>query len=185
MPIASMTSSPGSTVSIGMGPSPRASPAACTNCSTYKDEYEVARLHLDAAERARLTGEFGEGAKVKILLHPPVLRALGLERKLRLGPWIMPVLRMLRACRRVRGRWFDPFGAGRVRRTERELITEYEDLVDAGIRHLTPDGEGTLREILALPDLVRGYEDVKLANVERFRRRGAELMAEISADGPS
>ena len=153
--------------------------------STYKDEYEVARLHLDAAERARLTGEFGEGAKVKILLHPPVLRALGLERKLRLGPWIMPVLRMLRACRRVRGRWFDPFGAGRVRRTERELITEYEDLVDAGIRHLTPDGEGTLREILALPDLVRGYEDVKLANVERFRRRGAELMAEISADGPS
>jgi indolepyruvate ferredoxin oxidoreductase len=151
----------------------------------YKDEYEVARLHLDAAERARLAGEFGEGATVKVLLHPPLLRALGLKRKLRLGPWILPVFRVLRACRRVRGGWFDPFGVGRVRRTERELITEYEELVDAGLRHLTPDGEGTLREILALPDLVRGYEDVKLANVERFRSRGAELVAGFSADGTS
>src|SRR5262249_10641607 len=34
----------------------------------YKDEYEVARLHLDAVERARLRSEMGANAKIRILL---------------------------------------------------------------------------------------------------------------------
>jgi len=35
----------------------------------YKDEYEVARLHLDPAERAAVTAEFGEGAHTSVQLH--------------------------------------------------------------------------------------------------------------------
>ena len=69
----------------------------------YKDEYEVARLYLDEAERARITAEFGEGAKVRVLLHPPLLRALGVDRKLRMGPWIFPAFRVLRGLRGLRG----------------------------------------------------------------------------------
>ena len=46
----------------------------------YKDEYEVARLHLDPVERAKVAAEFGPDAKVSLLLHPPLLRALGLTR---------------------------------------------------------------------------------------------------------
>ena len=59
----------------------------------YKDEYEVARLHLDPVERARIAAEFGEGAKIRYKLHPPVLRALGLDTKLTLGPWFDPAFR--------------------------------------------------------------------------------------------
>src|SRR6185295_18009193 len=47
----------------------------------YKDEYEVARLHLDSIEAARRDEEFGPGAEVAVMLHPPALRAMGLKRK--------------------------------------------------------------------------------------------------------
>ena len=50
----------------------------------YKDEYEVARPHLDAVEQAKLEAEFGMDAEVKFMLHPPLLRSMGLDRKLAL-----------------------------------------------------------------------------------------------------
>ncbi|GAB3882572.1 hypothetical protein GCM10029964_040530 [Kibdelosporangium lantanae] len=72
----------------------------------YKDEYEVARLHLDTAEREKLTAEFGDGAEVSVMLHPPVLRAMGMKRKIRLTRTAGPAFRALRAARRLRGpRW--------------------------------------------------------------------------------
>src|SRR6185369_12966 len=45
----------------------------------YKDEYEVARLHLDAAVEAELRARFGEPIRFFWHLHPPLLRALGLK----------------------------------------------------------------------------------------------------------
>ena len=91
----------------------------------YKDEYEVARLHLLGLR------DLPEGAKVKFLLHPPVLRALGMDRKLRLGAWFIPAFRVLRAGRRLRGTALDPFGRAEVRRVERALPGEYLALVES------------------------------------------------------
>jgi indolepyruvate ferredoxin oxidoreductase len=141
----------------------------------YKDEYEVARLHLDAAERARRDEELGSGAKVRILLHPPLLRAMGLQRKLRLGPWVLPFLRALVRLRRLRGTRLDPFGYARVRRVERKLIDEYRELVARALERLDAASAERVAEIAALPDLVRGYEEIKLRNVERFRERAKQL----------
>jgi indolepyruvate ferredoxin oxidoreductase len=53
----------------------------------YKDEYEVARLHLKTTFRARTQELFAAPRRMTWHLHPPLLRALGLKRKLRLGPW--------------------------------------------------------------------------------------------------
>jgi indolepyruvate ferredoxin oxidoreductase len=141
----------------------------------YKDEYEVARLHLDAAEQARRDSELGEGARVKILLHPPLLRALGLSHKLALGATARPLLRTLHRMRRLRGTPLDPFGRARMRRLERELIGEYRELVERSLDHLEAGTVAQVAEIAALPDIVRGYEAIKLGNVERFRERAAEL----------
>ena len=142
----------------------------------YKDEYEVARLHLDGVEQAKVRGEFGDGAKVYVMLHPPVLRALGLQRKLKLRSGVIsPAFRMLRGMRRVRGTKLDVFGLPRVRRVERALPGEYRALVERSLERLTPVTHATVAEIAGLPDVVRGYEDIKLANVERFRTRAAEL----------
>ena len=149
----------------------------------YKDEYEVARLHLDATERAKVTAEFGEGAKVYFMLHPPLLRALGLKRKLKLGPWFTPMFRLLRALRFLRGTPLDAFGLPKVRRVERRLIGEYRGLVERSLAELTPQTHATVAEIAALPDLVRGYEDIKLRSVERYRAEAERLERELS-EGP-
>ena len=154
--------------------------------TAYKDEYEVARLHLDAAEHARMCSEFGDDAKVEILLHPPLLRTLGLRRKLRLrGAWALPALRVLRHGRRLRGTPLDPFGHTRVRRAERALIAEYRELVDTALEHLTPHSARQVAEIAALPDVVRGYEEIKLRGIEDFRTRAATLMQSLTRRPPS
>ncbi|GAA2868148.1 indolepyruvate ferredoxin oxidoreductase family protein [Streptosporangium fragile] len=145
----------------------------------YKDEYEVARLHLDPAERARIAAEFGPGARISYNLHPPVLRALGMKRKIRLGPWFDPAFRLLYGMRGLRGTRLDPFGLGAVRRIERELAAEYTRDVHRALAHLGPETAERVRELAELPDVIRGYEHVKLRNVAAYRTRAAELLAAL------
>ena len=52
----------------------------------YKDEYEVARLLLAPEARQGYEAVGGPGTKVTWRLHPPMLRALGMKEKMRLGP---------------------------------------------------------------------------------------------------
>jgi indolepyruvate ferredoxin oxidoreductase len=141
--------------------------------TAYKDEYEVARLHVQGA-RTR-----PRGTKVAFHLHPPLLRALGMRRKLKLGGWFLRVLQVLSHFRFLRGTVFDPFGYSRVRRVERSLPGEYLALVDRALARLSADTLATAIEIAELPDLVRGYEAIKLAGVERFRVRANELVTEL------
>jgi indolepyruvate ferredoxin oxidoreductase len=151
----------------------------------YKDEYEVARLSLDPAMEAAVAAEFGEGARVSYRLHPPMLRALGMRRKLTLGPWFKSVFRILRACRRLRGTPLDPFGYAEVRRVERALILEYRDSGETAVTHLTPDNLNRVLELAQLPDVVRGYENIKLANVAEFRSESTRILAELEAGASS
>ena len=140
----------------------------------YKDEYETARLLLAAGWRRSLGETFGEKPKIRYNLHPPLLRAMGIDRKLRLGRWFDPVLRILRRMRRLRGTPFDPFGRLRSRRLERELPGWYRDTIRAAFATL---GVNSMVELADLPDQIRGYESVKEANVERVRQRAADLIA--------
>jgi indolepyruvate ferredoxin oxidoreductase len=144
----------------------------------YKDEYEVARLLTDPRAEAAVRAEFGAGARVSYRLHPPLLRALGMKRKLTLGPWFRPAFRVLRTGKIVRGTRLDPFGYTQVRRTERELIDEYTGTIDDLLGQLSTETYQRAVEIARLPDLVRGYENIKLANVALYRARLKELQTE-------
>jgi indolepyruvate ferredoxin oxidoreductase len=143
----------------------------------YKDEYEVARLHLRPEVRASIQAEMGE-AEVRYQLHPPILRALGLRRKLSLGTWIEGPFRLLVAMRRLRGTLLDPFGYAKVRRVERALVAEYRAMVERALRDLAAETHERAVRIARLPDLVRGYEDVKLRNLQRFREEARALGVE-------
>jgi indolepyruvate ferredoxin oxidoreductase len=149
----------------------------------YKDEYEVARLHLSAAGLAAAEAKFGQRVKLSWHLHPPLLRALGLKRKLKLGPWILPAFKVLRAMKGLRGTALDPFGHAHVRRVERELIGEYRRMVEGALSRLTPENHDVAVAVAMLPDEIRGYEAIKLDNVKRFRDKAAELLARL--DGPT
>ncbi|HEY7867758.1 MAG TPA: indolepyruvate ferredoxin oxidoreductase family protein, partial [Methylomirabilota bacterium] len=146
----------------------------------YKDEYEVARLHLDAAVQAQMQGKFGSSARFYWHLHPPLLRALGLSRKIRLGAWFAPAFRLLRAMKGLRGTAFDPFGYAEVRRVERALIGEYRQLLETALVRLSPITHAAVVALAELPDEVRGYEHLKLASVARFREKATQLIAQLN-----
>jgi indolepyruvate ferredoxin oxidoreductase len=151
----------------------------------YKDEYEVARLHLDAVEQARMQAEFGDGAKVYFMLHPPLLRAMGLDHKLKLGSWFVPAFRRLYAMRRLRGTRWDPFGKAEVRRVERALVGEYEQTIGEALSLLTPETHDTVVELLELPDLIRGYEEIKLRGAVLYRKRVEGVLKRLRAGKPA
>ena len=145
----------------------------------YKDEYEVARLMTSPQAKARLYKEFGTGARVSFHLHPTFLRSLGFTKKVRLGPWFAPLMRMLAKMKALRGTPFDLFARTHVRRTERNLIVQYRSLVEHACDKLDETNYESVLALAKLPDVVRGYEDVKLGNIELFREQAAELAAQI------
>ena len=104
---------------------------------------------------------------------------MGLKRKLKLGPWFRPAFATLRSLRRLRGTPLDVFGYAKVRRVERELPGEYRALVTGALAHLTPETHATVAALADLPDVVRGYEDIKLDNVARFRAEADRLLADL------
>ena len=147
----------------------------------YKDEYEVARLHLAALAGTELASRFGPQARVYWHLHPPILRALGLKRKIKLGTWFAPVFRLLAAMKGLRGTALDPFGRAEVRRVERQLVEEYRGMIETALAGLGPETHDAAVALAELPDEIRGYEEIKLANVRRAREMAAPLLDRLRA----
>ncbi|MEV6428854.1 indolepyruvate ferredoxin oxidoreductase family protein [Nocardia sp. NPDC051463] len=143
--------------------------------TAYKDEYEVARRLTDPAFLDAVADQLPEGANLTYRLHPPVLRAMGRKKKIGLGPRSHLVLRALAKGKRLRGTRFDPFGYAHVRRVERALLAHYTEMVTTLAADLDPAGYDRAVEAAALTDIVRGYEDIKLANVELYRNGLREL----------
>ena len=109
----------------------------------------------------------------------PALRRLSPNRKLRFGPWFTPALVVLRAGRRLRGTPLDPFARLSTRREEQALIAWYEGLLDSIVARLRPLTADVALEVADLPELIRGYEQVKSASAERAQARAAELLARL------
>jgi indolepyruvate ferredoxin oxidoreductase len=149
---------------------------------TYKDEYEVARLHL-RLDLDDVAGDLGiaDGYRVQYHLHPPTLRRLGVDHKIALGgAWARAAFRGLAALRRVRGTPLDVFGYARHRREERRLADEYAELMAAALSRLTPDTYVATVELARSVAAIRGYEDIKSASIERWRADTAGLRAAVT-----
>ena len=144
----------------------------------YKDEYEVARLIFDADARAEIAAT--ATGKVRYHLHPPVLRSLGVSRKMTFGPWFDPVLRGLARGKRLRGTVLDPFRWPEVRRTERRLPSEYRAGIERLLAQLDRATLDRAAAIADLPDIVRGYEYLKQSRADEFSTRFAREVDEFT-----
>ncbi len=153
-----------------------------------KDEYEVARLYTDGEFMQALGGQFERWQRIDFHMAPPLLAPRGPDghpRKLRLGPWLMPALKLLAALRRVRGGWLDPFGRSQERRTERELAREYAATVEALLPGLSAQRHALAVEIARVPERIRGYGHVKLANLATAQARQRELLDRYHGRAPA
>jgi indolepyruvate ferredoxin oxidoreductase len=54
-------------------------------------------------------------------------------------------------------------------------LREYRELLAGMLASLDPGGYDRAVEIASLPELVRGYEQIKLAGVEQFRAEAVRL----------
>jgi len=150
----------------------------------YKDEYEVARLHTDAAFAARL-GEMFEG-DYKIVHHlAPPLFARTNERgelvKRPYGPWIRGAFGLLAKMKGLRGGPLDVFGRTEERRTERALIGEYRACIEELLRTLAAGNRAAAVEIARLPEEIRGFGHVKARHLAATRQKWDRLMAQWRA----
>ena len=138
----------------------------------YKDEYEVARLMLDSDGHQAVHEVARPGDRIAWQLHPPSLRAIGRSNKISFSTRWRPMFRLLASAKRLRGTPFDFFGWAKLRRIERALPHEYL----AALRASLDAGDLQHTQLVAeTAELVRGFESIKLRNIDRFRKRLAEL----------
>jgi indolepyruvate ferredoxin oxidoreductase len=146
---------------------------------SYKDEYEVARLYTNGDFARQLAEQFEGELKLEFHLAPPLLARARHGRppvKIRVGAWMLALMRCLARAKSVRGTIFDVFGYTRERRTERALIDQFEQLVEYLLGDLAPANQTLAAQIAALPLSVRGFGHVKTASLSLARAREAELL---------
>ena len=147
---------------------------------SYKDEYEVARLHTRPEFLNSLRTEYGTGARLRFHLAPPLLNgkrdARGRPLKKEFGAWILPLFRVLAKLRRLRGTAFDVFGYTAERRMERQLIEEFEQAVDTVVSALDETNRDRAAAVINEFLEIRGYGPVKEAAVVEARGKIDEAL---------
>lgn len=154
---------------------------------SYKDEYEVARLFSDTAFQRQLDAQFEGDYRLAFHMSPPSLfkaPAGKAPRKIMLGAWMRPALRLLAKGKFLRGTGFDPFGRTEERRLERRMVDQYEARVrwvlSDVLPQIQPGQMAVLLDLLALPLSMRGFGHVKLRNVRAAQTREAWLLHRIN-----
>lgn len=151
----------------------------------YKDEYEVARLLSENAQLDRIRSLYAPGVKLGFHLAPPILARVdprtGRPAKMKLGEWLLPILKMLALAKGLRGTALDPFGYTPERRRERGMAPRYRDLVESLLPRLTQSNADIVLAIARLPQAIRGYGHVKEKTIENAGAEQARLLAQLDA----
>ena len=150
----------------------------------YKDEYEVARLHTDAAFHARIQSQFEGNYKLAYHLAPPLLakrNERGELQKRRFGPWVGSAFALLAKFKGLRGSALDVFGYTEERRTERALIAQYQASIAALLPALRLGNHALALQIARIPEQIKGFGHVKARHLAQARQQWQDLQAQWQA----
>ncbi|MGC0153393.1 indolepyruvate ferredoxin oxidoreductase family protein [Chromobacterium vaccinii] len=150
----------------------------------YKDEYEVARLYSDGEFLRELATQFDGDYKLRFHIGVAWLTR-GQPRKIAIGAWLMPAMKLLAKLRFLRGGALDPFAWQTDRKLERRLIAEFEQGLPALLAGLSADKLPQAIEWIKTWEGVRGYGHIKLRNYQQARARQAELSGQAQPARPA
>ena len=152
-----------------------------------KDEYEVARLSLKAELDSAISQEFGKSAKINYMLHPPFLKAMedipilnmlpGVKSKLALGSWFKVFYVMLRNMKFLRGTPFDfmAWFSSDVRKADFKALNHYKSTITNNLDEIGNGKYQDLKNFSILPDIIRGYEEVRLETMTEYYQKSENI----------
>ena len=142
-----------------------------------KDEFEIARLHLEPRFTDTLRQQFADGATVKYLLAPPLMGT----KKRRFGSWMSIVFRLLAASKGIRNTLLDPFAYTAERKAALAATAHFEVLIDELSANLNRQNLSLAIAIAKLPLTVRGFGHVKQAHLRTAMDAEEHLLAQFHA----
>ncbi len=148
-----------------------------------KDEYEVARLHLSSASKAK--DEFKGNFKMTFHLSPPLLARTGKDgrqKKYEFGQWMIHAFRIIASMKWLRGTWLDPFGRGSERLLQKEFTRQFETDMEEVLASGDPGKREIALELAKLPTTVRGYGPVWEESYRVAMTRRDELLTQFRTD---
>ena len=155
----------------------------------YKDEYEVARLYTDGNFLKGVEAQFEGDYRLVFHLAPPLFAATdattGEPRKRRYGPWMLKAMRMLARLKHLRGGALDVFGRSTERQLDRQLIADYEALIDTLLAGLEAGNHEVAVELASLPEQMRGFGHVRERYVQHARLQQQTLLARFNGEKTS
>ena len=145
---------------------------------TYKDEYEVARLLTLTKDMVadRFEGDY----RISYHLAPPILSKVGPDDrpvKRSFGGWFNIVSLVLCRFKILRETPLDLFGYTTERRMERQLIVDFEKLVQRSLLEYNEQNHEIWHELMGLPQKILGFGPVKIANAKAMANRQTELLS--------
>jgi indolepyruvate ferredoxin oxidoreductase len=147
----------------------------------YKDEYEVARLHLGTYKK--VSEKFENVKKIKFHLAPPIISKEGKDgraRKIEFGWYMIYIFKFISLFKWLRGSRFDLFSYSKDRRLDLQIIDQYEHDLRL-IKHLDLKKDRELiLELLNLPSSIKGFGIVKRKNFKTASIHRQNLLEKLN-----
>ena len=141
-----------------------------------KDEYEVARMHLENTSNI-LDNTFNSWNNLKFYLSPPIISFIKDKRtqrpiKIAIPGYIaLPIFKILKSMKFLRGTFFDPLSFTQDRRQDKEHKEIFRNKLVEINNLITGIKSKKLLELIEASKEVKGYGPVRAKSYESFKAR--------------